>query len=145
MAAKVIWKQTYTSSEMLASTLNVAALESGVTPIRKAFEKPPMKSDAAGEGEAVAVKRPEDGYDAYGVEHLHQHREHVLGAHEAAIEQRKAGDRHQQHQHRRRQHPGVVALVDSWLRIGSGRGEQADREGRQSRAIGTLERHLVYS
>ena len=71
---------------------------------------------AAGEGEAVAVKRPEDGDHADGVEHLHQHREHVLGTDEAAIEQRKAGDRHQQHQHRRRQHPGVVALVDGWLR-----------------------------
>ena len=30
---------------MLASTLKVAAFESGVTPIRKALEKPPMKSD----------------------------------------------------------------------------------------------------
>jgi hypothetical protein len=30
---------------MLASTLKVAALESGVTPARKAFEKPPKKSD----------------------------------------------------------------------------------------------------
>jgi hypothetical protein len=30
---------------MLASTLNVATFESGVTPIRKAFEKPPMKSE----------------------------------------------------------------------------------------------------
>ena len=45
IAAKVIWKQTYTSSEILASTLNVAALESGVTPIRNALEKPPMKSE----------------------------------------------------------------------------------------------------
>ena len=45
------------------------------------------------------------------VEHLHQHRQHVLGAHQAAVEQGKAGDRHQQHQHGRRQHPGDVALV----------------------------------
>ena len=44
---------------MLASTVKVAAFELASTPIRKALEKPPMKSDAAGEGEAVAVERPE--------------------------------------------------------------------------------------
>src|SRR5256885_1052618 len=74
-----------------------------------------------------------------------QHREHVLGTDEATVEQRESRNRHQQHEHRRCQHPGIVALVNGWLRIGSGRGEQADCEGRQSRAIGTVERHLVYS
>ncbi len=33
------------SSEMLASTEKVAAFESVVTPIMKALEKPPMKSE----------------------------------------------------------------------------------------------------
>jgi hypothetical protein len=100
---------------------------------------------AAGEGQAVAVQHPDDGDDADGVEHLRQHREHVLGTDQAAIEQRKAGDRHQQHQYRRCHHPGIVALVDGCLGKGRGRGEQADCEGRQSRAIGTFERHLFYS
>ncbi len=99
----------------------------------------------AGEGKAVTVKRPDDDHDAYGVENLHQHREHVLGADQTAIEQRQAGNRHQQHQHCRCQHPGVISLVDGWLGVGGGRGEHADCEGRQSRAIGTFERHLVYS
>ena len=100
---------------------------------------------AAGEGQAVAVQRPQDGDDADAIEHLHQHREHVLGADQAAIEQRKAGNRHQQYQHRRGQHPGVVALVDGGLGVGCSCGEQADCKDRQSRAIGTFERHLFYS
>ena len=44
---------------MLASTQNVAALKFGVTPIRKALEKPPIEVGSAGEGEAVAVERPD--------------------------------------------------------------------------------------
>ena len=130
---------------MLASTLKVAAFESGRHAHQEGLGEAADEVGAAGEGEAVAVERPDHGDDADGVEHLHQHREHVLGADQAAIEQRKARDGHQQHQHRRCQHPGVVALVDGWLRVGRGRGEQADCESRQSRAIGTFERHLFYS
>ena len=83
---------------------------------------------AAREGEAVADDGPQDGHDADRVEHPHQHREHVLGAHQAAVEQREARNGHQQHEHRGRQHPGGVALVDGRL---GGRG----RRGRGGAAI----------
>ena len=69
---------------------------------------------AAREGETVAVDHPDQDHDADAVEHVHQHREHVLGAHQAAVEQRKARDRHQQDEHAGGHHPGVVALVETW-------------------------------
>jgi hypothetical protein len=42
---------------------------------------------------------------------LHQHRQHVLGAHQAAVEQRQTGQDHEQDEDGRHQHPGDVALV----------------------------------
>ena len=63
------------------------------------------------EGQAVAVDHPQDDDDALDEEHLHQHRQHVLGAHEAAVEERQARDRHQQDECRGRHHPGGIALV----------------------------------
>ncbi|MGY3354411.1 hypothetical protein ACVWZK_001074 [Bradyrhizobium sp. GM0.4] len=116
-----------------------------MTPIMKVLGEAADEVGTAGEGEAVAVHGPDHGDDADGVEHLHQDGEHVLGTDEAAVEQREAGDRHQQHEHCRCQHPGVVSLVDRWLGVGCGRSEQADCESRQSRAIGTLKRHFIYS
>src|SRR5690606_19594357 len=45
-------------------------------------------------------------------ENLGQHRKHVLGAQQAAIEQRKARNDHGQHQYGGHEHPGGVAAVD---------------------------------
>src|SRR5207248_7010402 len=44
-------------------------------------------------------------------EHLHQHRQRVLRAHHAAVEERERWHAHHQHQGRRGEHPGDVALV----------------------------------
>jgi hypothetical protein len=41
---------------------------------------------AGGEGEGIAIRHPQDGDEAEHREDLHEHREHVLGAHETAIE-----------------------------------------------------------
>ncbi len=79
---------------------------------------------AACERQAVAVDHPKDRHHAHDGEHLHQHGYDVLGAHEPGVEQGKARDRHQQHKHRRRQHPGGVALVGH-RRVG-GEGRIAD-------------------
>ena len=51
---------------------------------------------------------------------MHRHRQHVLLADHAAVEQGQARDRHQQDQRRRSQHPGGVAGVE-------GRGSGDDR------------------
>ena len=97
----------------------------------------------AGESEAVTVNRPDNGDDADGVEHLSQHREHVLGADEAAVEQCEAGNGHQQHEDCGCHNPGVIALVHRRRGMGGRCGKKADCESCQSRAGGTLERHLV--
>ena len=67
---------------------------------------------AIGEGHRIADGDPEQPGDADDGEHLHQYREHVLGAHQAAIEERQARHRHHQHQRGGDQHPADVALVD---------------------------------
>ena len=69
-----------------------------------------------GEGEAIAVDHPDDANDAHREEHLHQHRQHVLGAHQAAVEQRQARDGHQQDQRGCREHPSGIALIGCWRR-----------------------------
>ena len=63
------------------------------------------------EGQAVAVGEPEDAHQAGDGEALHHHRQDVLGTHHAGIEQRQAGDGHEQHQGGGGQHPGGVAGI----------------------------------
>ena len=128
---------------MLASTEKVAAFEFGGDAGKEGLGEAADKGRAAGEGEAVAVDHPDDADDADGVEDMHQHRQHVLGAHEAAIEQGEAGDRHQQHENGRGHHPGVVALVDGRLRE-CRCGRERDRRGKgggQPGPVRKLERH----
>jgi hypothetical protein len=87
---------------------------------------------AAGEGEAIAIDRPDQSDDADGVEDMGEHAQHVLGTHQAAIEQRQSRYRHEQDEHRSGQHPGIVAFVDyRCVRQCRGRGEQAgDQHGK---------------
>ena len=112
MAAKVAWKAMKTYSGSLAAGVKVSARLSTVTPDRKSLSSEPRISAFAAEGQAVAVYRPQHGDQREHHQHLHQHREHVLGAHQAAVEQRQTGHRHEDYQQRRHQHPGHVALVD---------------------------------
>ncbi|MNP13378.1 hypothetical protein D3C76_1056570 [compost metagenome] len=64
------------------------------------------------EGQAVTVNDPQDADQRGDGEALHHHRQHVLGAHHAAVEQRQAGNGHQQHERRRDQHPGGVTAIE---------------------------------
>ena len=73
----------------------------------KRFGKPAEKlvahdfvSGAAAEGDRIAEQRPHQAGDRNDHEHLHQHAQHILGAHQAAIKQREAGNAHHQHQGR---------------------------------------------
>ena len=49
----------------------------------------PLVAEVA-EGEREAEQHPDDGDDAHGEEVLHEHRQHVLGPHHAAVEEREA-------------------------------------------------------
>ena len=53
---------------------------------------------AAGERHRIAPGEPDQRRDADDGQHLHQHRQHVLGADQAAIEERKRRNRHHQHE-----------------------------------------------
>ena len=91
---------------------NVSTTEPVVTPARNGLGEAAdeaVQRAAGGEGEAVAVEDPDDHHEAGDGEDLHQDREHVLGADEAAVEERQAGDGHQQHECGRDQHPRRVA------------------------------------
>ena len=61
---------------------------------------------AVGEGQRVAVDDPQDGDHAEADEHLHEHREHVLGAHQAAVEEGEARNGHEDDQDGGDEHPG---------------------------------------
>ena len=64
------------------------------------------------EGQRVGDDHPEHRHQARGDERLHQHREHVLLAHHAAVEEGEARDGHHQHERHGGEHPGGVAGVE---------------------------------
>ena len=72
------------------------------------------------EREAVAVDGPQHRDQRKDHEHLHQHRERVLGTHHAAVEQGQCRHAHHDHQRRGHQHPRDVALVGHRRRRGGG-------------------------
>ena len=65
-----------------------------------------------GKGQRIAVDHPEHTDEAEQGKDLHQHAQHVFGPYQTTVEEGQTGDRHQDHQRRREQHPGVVTLVD---------------------------------
>ena len=130
MQAKVIWKTTKASSGMTTPAENVSTTEpghAGEEDLGEAADVAVQRA-AVGEGEAVAVEHPDHHHEAGDGEDLHQHREHVLGADEAAVEQRQAGDGHQQHERGGDEHPGGVAGIGN--RRGGGRRRFRGRRGR---------------
>ena len=134
IAAKVSWNIANTDFRAPC-----AIRLSRVMPARKALVEAADEAvpvDHAGlhalgaEGQAVAVGDPQHADQRDDREALHQHAEHVLGPHQAAVEQRQAGQAHHQHQQAGGQHPGGVAAVDG-RRRGAGEGGR----GRTSRAV----------
>ena len=80
---------------------NVAAIaNSPFAGVERALEEQPVEAAeervALGEREAVAVDAPQHRDQREHDEHLHQHRQHVLRAHHAAVEQRQR--RHAHHE-----------------------------------------------
>ena len=83
------------SSGMATPLENVAASESPLTPERNSFENPPKNAPPPVKVMEYPYTTHTTAISAEGDEHLHQHRERVLGAHHAAVEQRQPRDRHQ--------------------------------------------------
>jgi hypothetical protein len=77
-----------------------------------------VEAAAVGEGEAVAVEHPDEGRDARDGEDLREQGEHVLGAHEAAVEQGEARHDHEKNEDGGEHHPGGVALIEGGGRSG---------------------------
>ena len=85
---------------------------------------PWLRLAAVAEGQAVAEDQPQHRHERSDDHAVAQHRQHVLGAHQTAIEQREAGQRHEQHQGRGGEQPRRVGAVGAGLRgLGAGRGE----------------------
>ncbi len=78
------------------------------------------------EGQTVAVDDPQDRHQGGDPKAGHQHREHVLGPHQAPVEQGQAGQSHEQHQSAGHDHPGGVAGIDG----GEGRSSRLRRRYR---------------
>ena len=82
---------------------------------RDAFEEQLVQASdervACCEGQGVAVEHPQDVNQRGHHKHLHQHRQHVLAADQAAVEQRQARNGHQNHEHGGHGHPSGIALV----------------------------------
>jgi hypothetical protein len=61
------------------------------------------------EDKRVTADEPQDRDEARDADALREHAEHVLFAHEAAVEERQAGQRHEQHQRGANHHESIVA------------------------------------
>ena len=87
-------------------------VRAGLAPYPRQAEVVQVADDAAdvrAKGKAIAPQHPLHANQGQQNETLHQGGEHVLAAHQAAVEQRQARRHHHQDEHRRGQHPGGVA------------------------------------
>ena len=111
-----------------------------INALQEQFGKAADEGRAARKGEGVAPADPDKGRDRYDHEDLHEEAQHVLRADKTAVEQGERRDRHEQHERRRNEHPGGVALVDhaghlfsSWRLdrpvLRKGRGSREHRRG----------------
>ena len=96
------------------------------------------------ERERVPEDHPDHRHDAQGEEVLHEHREDVLGAHHAAVEEREPRS-HEHHECRRNEHPCGIASIDvrhELLPLTDGRARSAPpKTNRLVRSVGGQEGH----
>ena len=112
IAAKVIWKATKTSSGMPTPAVKVGTSDVAVDSAQEGLAEAADEGAAAAEGERIAPADPDQDRRRGDPEHLAEDRQHVLGAHQAAVEEGEAGQDHHQDEDGRDQHPGGVAFVD---------------------------------
>ena len=84
----------------------------------KALPSPPTNTPAY-RRRGCSRRRPTDRDERRDRETLHQDRKRVLDAHHAGVEKREAGERHQEHERGRNDHPGGVAAVDRGMASGT--------------------------
>ena len=75
-------------------------------------------AEALAEDQAVPHRPPEDGDHPRAPEALGEDREHVLPAHEPAVEEGEAGQGHEQHEGRGGHDPGVVSRAGDAADLG---------------------------
>ena len=100
--------------------VGVHALQEGLT---EAADVGDHAAARVAEGDRIAVENPENAHHGDDRHDLREHRQHVLGADQTAVEQREAGNGHHQNEQRGDKHPSRVALV----RHGSGGGSGGRR------------------
>ena len=91
---------------------NGVGVRAGLAPYPRQAEVVQVADHAAdirAKGKAVSPQHPLHADHGQQNETLHQGGQHVLAAHQAAVEQRQARRHHHQDEHRRGQHPGGVA------------------------------------
>ncbi|MCY1448367.1 hypothetical protein D9M71_650290 [compost metagenome] len=81
------------------------------------------------ERDAVAINDPQDADQTGNGEALHHHGKNVFRPNHAAVEQREAGNGHEQHQRGGGQHPGRVTAIQHNL-VG-GHGQAGGNEGQK--------------
>jgi hypothetical protein len=137
MIANIAWNMMKTYWDVARRGGEVRVTESIVTPAADLREVADP-GVAGAEREAVADQDPEHADDASGDEALHEDIEDVLGAHQAAVEQGEAGERHHQDERRAGEHPGGVATVDDRRRL-LGPGRRVGQQRRDRRRGGERE------
>ena len=75
-------------------------------------QRRPLGGVAVVEGPAVAERHPQQAHRSHDEHGLHDDAEHVLLAHQSAVEQRDAWYAHEQHEDGGHGHPGRVAGVE---------------------------------
>ena len=108
MMAKVIWNMKNRVSGMVPLSASRVTSDQECL-IESANEG--LCGTAVGERERVADGQPQQRHDAGDGETLHQDGEHVLGAHQAGVEQREARQGHEQNQGGCGDDPGRITRV----------------------------------
>ena len=108
MMAKVIWNMKNRVSGMVP--VSASRVDAEQERLVEAADEG-LRGAAIGERERVAHGEPQQRHDAGDGEALHENGEHVLGAHQAGVEQREARQGHEQNQGRCGDDPGRVTCV----------------------------------
>ena len=92
--------------------VNGVHADTGEEHVAKVAYPPALLHAVAAEGKGIADGEPHQRHQASEGKTLHQHRQHILGTHQAGVEQGQARDGHEQHQRGGGEYPGGIAPID---------------------------------
>ncbi len=141
MMAKVIWNMKNTLSGMVPR--DGLARDAGEKRLVEAADES-LRRAAVAEGQRIAHGEPEQRHHAGDGEALHEDGQHVLGTHQARVEQRESGQRHEQHQRGGRDQPGGVARVGGRRRVLGKRNQRAQQQAECRRHPVDSKSHFSY-